>query len=71
MTELANQHSDVLFASVDIEAEQELARDFDIVSIPAVLIVKNQVVIYADSGLIPANTLDELLLKAKKLEVQP
>lgn len=66
---LTQKHSDVVFASVDIEAEPELAQDFNIVSVPAILIVKNQVVVYADSGLLSASALDDLLQQAKQLEV--
>jgi len=66
---LAPKYNDVVFGSVDIEQEQELARDFNIISVPAVMILKNQVVVYADSGSMPASALAELIDQAKALDV--
>lgn len=69
MESLAEQYKDVVFASIDIDREKELARDFKIVSIPSIMILKNQVVVYADSGTLPATALAELIDKAKELDV--
>lgn len=66
---LAPKYPDVVFASVDIEKEKELAKDFNIVSVPAVMILKNQTVVFADSGAMPASMLSELIDKAKTLDV--
>ncbi len=66
---LAPKYTDVVFGSVDIEKEQELARDFNIISVPAVMILKRQVVVYADSGSMPASALSELIEQAKTLDV--
>jgi len=66
--EVAPDYPEFVFAAVDIETEKELAQEFNIRSIPAVMILKNQVIVYADSGLLPANSLRELLDKAKALD---
>lgn len=66
---LASKYPDVVFASVDIDEEQELAQDFEISSVPTVMILKQQVVVYADSGALPASALAELIEKAKELDV--
>ena len=62
-------YPEVVFGSVDIEREEELADDFHIVSVPTVMIIKNQVVVYADSGSMSASTLAELIDQAKTVDV--
>lgn len=66
---VAQEHPDVLFGSVDIDKEPELAKDFNIMSVPAVMILKQQVVVYADSGLLMESSLVELIEQAKQLDV--
>lgn len=66
---LAPKHPDVVFATVNIEKEKELAQDFNVMSVPAVMILKKQVVVFADSGAMPASALEELIAKAKSLDV--
>ena len=66
---VSEKYPDVVFGSVDIEQEKELAKDFNISSVPTVMIIKNQVVVYADSGSIPPSALEELIDKAKALNV--
>jgi thioredoxin 1 len=63
------KYPDVVFGSVDIEKEKELAQDFNIISVPAIMIVKKQVVVFADSGAMPASAVTELIEKAKALDV--
>lgn len=60
---------EVVFATVDIDKEKELAADFNISSVPTVMLIKDQVVVYADSGSIPPSALAELIEKAKVLDV--
>ena len=58
----------VTFASVDIEAETQLAKEFEIQSIPAIMLLRDQVVVYADSGLLTTSALKELLVQAESLD---
>jgi thioredoxin 1 len=69
MEKLAEKYPDIIFASVDIDQEKELTRDFKIISVPSIMILKKQVVIFADSGALPATALSELIDKAKELDV--
>lgn len=66
---VAPQYPDVLFGSVDIDAQPALATDFKITSVPTVMILKKRVVVYADSGALPAVALRELIDQAKTLDV--
>ena len=66
---VSEEYPDVLFAKVNIEDEPELAREFDVQSVPAVLILRSQVMVYAHSGAMPAAALTELIEKAQNLDV--
>lgn len=68
--EVAAEFPDVLFAAVDIEAEPSLAEDFQIRSVPFVMIIRNEVIIFAESGQMPTSALRELLTQAREVDMQ-
>ncbi len=65
----SEQHSDVVFAKVDTEAERELAARFQIMSIPTLMAFRAQVLLYAQPGALPAAGLEELIGKIKELDM--
>ena len=65
----SEQHSDVVFAKVDTEAEQELAARFQIMSIPTLMAFRDRVLLYAQPGALPAAALEELIGKIKDLDM--
>lgn len=67
--QVSNEFKDVLFAKVDIEECPQLADDFQIRSIPMLMIFKNNVAIFAQSGAQTAKNLQELIQKAKELDL--
>lgn len=67
--ELSNKHQDVAFAKVDTEAEQTLAAQFGIQSIPTVAAFRDQVLIFAQPGALPAEALEELIGQIKGLDM--
>jgi thioredoxin 1 len=67
MSDVAAEYKDVTFASVNIENEKTLAEEFAVRSVPFVMIVRNRTVVYAESGLLSAASLRELLDQALKL----
>ncbi len=68
--EVAQRYPEVIFASVDIDEEKELGEEFLIKSVPSVMILRHQVVVYADSGSLTIANLIELLDQAKNLNPQ-
>lgn len=66
---VAVKNPDILFAKVNTEDQPELAADFNIRSIPQLMVVKESVVIFSESGLLPAAALEELVEQAKKLDM--
>jgi thioredoxin 1 len=65
----SDKHEDVVFGKVDTEAQQELAAAFDISSIPTLMVVRDGVVLYAQPGALPEPALEELIGKAREVDM--
>lgn len=65
----SKRHPDVTFGKVDTEAEPGLAAAFGIRSIPTLMIFRDEVLLFAQPGMLPAAALDELVGKAKALDM--
>ncbi|MEU9034852.1 thioredoxin family protein [Streptomyces sp. NPDC048352] len=65
----AQANPDLLFAKVDTEAEQELAAAFQITSIPTLMIVRDQVAVFAQPGALPEAALTDLIGQARALDM--
>jgi thioredoxin 1 len=66
---VAAQFDQVLFAQVNIEQEHELAEVFQIRSIPHLMVFKQGIVIYSESGSMPESTFKELVQQAIDADV--
>ncbi|MGP3689686.1 thioredoxin family protein [Streptomyces sp. IBSNAI002] len=62
-------NSDLVFAKVDTEAQQELAGAFQISSIPTLMIIRDQVAIFAQPGALPEAALTDLIAQARALDM--
>ncbi len=63
------QHADVVFAKVNTEEQQELAASFQIRSIPTLMLFRDQIILFSQPGSLPASALDEILTKARALDM--
>ncbi len=66
----ATKHPDVTFAKVDTEAQQELAAQFGIRSIPTLGVFRSNVLLYLQPGMVPAEGLDDLVTQVKALDME-
>ncbi len=66
---VAKSHEDICFAKVNTEIESELAEIFEIRSVPHLIVLKNGVVIYSDSGVLSKKSLEELIDQAKEADM--
>ena len=66
----SDQHTDVVFAKVNTEEEQELAAAFNIRSIPTLMLFREQVILYAEAGALPGPALEDILGKAKAIDME-
>ena len=65
----SDRHADAVFGKVDTEAQTELAAQFGISSIPTLMIIRDNVVLYAQPGALPETALEELIAKARELDM--
>lgn len=65
----AERHDDIIFAKVDTEVEEELARAFQISSIPTLVAIRDGVVLYARPGALPASALEELIDRVRAVDM--
>lgn len=64
------RHPDIVFARVDTEAEPELAGQFQISSIPTLMVVRDGVVLYAQPGALPEQALEDLISQARAVDME-
>lgn len=62
-------HPDITFAKVDTEAQQELGAAFSIMSIPTLMVMRDNVIVYMEAGALPAKSLEELIGKVRELDM--
>jgi len=65
----SEKHEGVVFAKVNTEEQQALAAHFQIRSIPTLVIFREKVIIYAQPGAMPANAFDDLVARAKAIDM--
>lgn len=63
------EHPDATFVKVDTEAERELAGSIGIMSIPTLMIFREQVLLYAQPGALPQAALQDLIGQVKALDM--
>ncbi|MCW8828002.1 MAG: thioredoxin [Gammaproteobacteria bacterium] len=67
--EISEKHDDIVFAKVNTQDEQDLAGHFQIRSIPTLMILRDQIVIYAQPGALMGGQFEELIEKARELDM--
>src|ERR1035437_1562610 len=67
---VSERFPDIVFAKVDTEAEQALASSFNIMSIPTLMIIREQVVLFSQAGALSESALVDLVEKATALDMQ-
>jgi thioredoxin 1 len=68
--ELSEKYPDLVFAKVNTEEQQELAGSFNIRSIPTLMIMREQVVLFSQAGALQASQLEEVIAQAQALDME-
>ena len=66
----SEKHADVVFAKVNTEEQQELAAAFNIRSIPTLMVFRDQVILFAEAGALPAAALEQVVTQTKALDME-
>lgn len=66
---VAAKHPGIIFGKIDTEAEQELAAEFRIRSIPTIMAFRQNILVFAQPGALPEAALEELIGKLQALDM--
>lgn len=65
----SDKHPDIVFGKVDTEAEQALAGAFNIMSIPTLMVFREQVQLYGEPGALPEQMLEQLIGRVREIDM--
>jgi thioredoxin 1 len=66
---VSENHGDITFAKVDTEAEELLASEFEIRSIPTVMAIRDGIMVFAQPGALPESALESLISQVRALDM--
>jgi len=66
---VAGEYPDILFGKVNTEEEQELAGHFQIKSIPTTIILRDNIAIFQQPGLLPEEGLKDVIRQVQELDM--
>jgi thioredoxin 1 len=67
---VSEKHPDVVFAKVDTEAEQQLAAEAGISSIPTLMAFREKVLVFSQPGALGAPQLEQVIDAVKALDME-
>jgi thioredoxin 1 len=65
----SEKYGDVVFGKIDTEAQQELAGAANIQAIPTLMLFRDGILLFRESGALPAAALDQLVTQAQALDM--
>lgn len=65
----SEKYPEIVFAKVNTDEERELAGSFQIKSIPTLMIFREQIIIFSQAGSLPASAFEEVIGKARELDM--
>lgn len=65
----AAAHPDIVFGKINTEEEPELAEQFNISSIPTLMVIRDRAMLYSEPGMMPDKALATLIEEVKKLDM--
>ena len=65
----ARRHEDIVFAKVDTEVNSELAGAAGIMSIPTLMVFREQILVFSQPGALPASSLEDLIAQVRNLDM--
>lgn len=68
--EAASQaHPDIVFGKIDTQANQELAASLDIQAIPTLMVFRDNILLYRESGALPPPAFEDLIRQIRALDM--
>jgi len=66
---VAGKHPEITFGKVNTEDQQDLAGAFDIRSIPTLMILRDNVLLFSQPGALPETGLEDLIRQVRALDM--
>jgi thioredoxin 1 len=66
---VSEKNPDAVFAKVDTEAEQELAQQYGITSIPMLVVYRDGIPVFGQPGALPEPALEDILRQVRELDM--
>ena len=68
--ELSEKYPDLVFAKINTEEEQQLAGEFQIRSIPTLMIFREQIILFSQPGALQGSQLEQVIEQAQGLDME-
>ena len=68
--ELSEKYPDLVFAKINTEDEQQLAGEFQIRSIPTLMIFREQIILFSQPGALQGSQLEQVIEQAQGLDME-
>jgi thioredoxin 1 len=65
----SEKHSDIAFGSVNTEEQQQLSLEFQVTSIPTLMVFRDQILIFSQPGALPPASLEQLITAVRELDM--
>jgi thioredoxin 1 len=65
----SEKHEDIVFGSIDTEAEQSLAQAAQVTAIPTLMAFRDGIMVFRQAGALPAPALEDLITAVKGLDM--
>ncbi len=66
---VSEQYPNVVFAKLNTEDQQELAAEFNIRSIPTLMVFREKVIIFSQAGMLPKAGFEQVVQKSLELDM--
>lgn len=66
----SDANPDIVFGKIDTEAQQELAGSFQIRSIPTIAVIREGIMVFRESGALPASALNQIIDGVRTLDME-
>lgn len=68
--ELSEKYPDIVFAKVNTEDEQQLAGEFQIRSIPTLMVFREQIILFSQPGALQGSQLEQVIEQTTSLDMK-
>ena len=66
----SEKHPDIVFGKIDTDAEQELAKRFQVNTIPTLMVIRDGVLLYSQAGALPSPAVEAVIQKVREIDME-